>query len=232
MDRAVAIQSSPYGYDNSAVLDAVTGAGGSMKFVGVFRPDVDGSELRPLVEQGLVGARFNLAASDRQALSGSGVERTLGLFRELDLFVEVLAPPDAWRELAPKLQASGVRVVVDHFGAYVDAQTPPRLPDAEHIARLAGMDRAFVKLTWANRLSARQPCYDDLDETVRSLEARFGLERMLWGSGWPFINCPRKPTYAELLDNLARWFPDGDKQRRLVWETPARLFGFSSSGVD
>ncbi|MEZ5861470.1 MAG: hypothetical protein R3D28_21230 [Geminicoccaceae bacterium] len=84
------------------------GAGGSMKFVGVFRPDVDGSKLRPLVEQqGLVGARFNLAASDRQAL-GLGVERTLGLFRELDL-VEVSAPPDAWRELAPKLQASGAR---------------------------------------------------------------------------------------------------------------------------
>jgi predicted TIM-barrel fold metal-dependent hydrolase len=48
----------------------------------------------------------------------------------------------------------------------------------------------------------------------------------VWGSDWPFINWADKPGYGQTLSILTRWVPKEQDRRAILWDTPAKLFGF------
>jgi len=60
ISRAVLIQASVHGIDNSAILDAVKLSPGSLRAVAAVGPDVSDKELKALHEGGVRGLRFNL----------------------------------------------------------------------------------------------------------------------------------------------------------------------------
>ena len=64
------------------------------------------------------------------------------------------------------------------------------------------------------RVSKMTSGFDDLDPFVEAIVDAFGVERCVWGSDWPYINTPRRPTYAELLAPVARWFPGADAREK------------------
>lgn len=43
---------------------------------------------------------------------------------------------------------------------------------------------------------------------------------------WPFINLTEKPDYRQALSCLERWVPGKQDRRKILWDTPAKLFGF------
>ncbi|MGE0846603.1 MAG: amidohydrolase [Flavobacteriaceae bacterium] len=224
--RAVAIQPSPYAFDSSPVVDAVTRHGGRLRAVGVFPSETPAAALAALKERGIVGARFNIADFQRDALAGPAAERYLAVLAELGLFAEIYALPEQWPDLYEVVRRSGVRVVIDHFGCGNDRQLNPVLATRGHLERLADLGDSYVKLTSANRLSHKPETFDDLDPVVGMLRDLFGPDRMLWGSGWPFLNAPRPVTYEVLTGNFRRWFPDEADRRRILGDVPARLFSF------
>jgi predicted TIM-barrel fold metal-dependent hydrolase len=60
ISRAVLVQASVHGIDNSAILDAVKLSPGSLRAVAAVGPDVSDKELKALHEGGVRGLRFNL----------------------------------------------------------------------------------------------------------------------------------------------------------------------------
>jgi predicted TIM-barrel fold metal-dependent hydrolase len=47
------------------------------------------------------------------------------------------------------------------------------------------------------------------------------------GSDWPFLRAPERVDYGPLLRLVERLVPDFEDRRKLLWETPRALFGFS-----
>ena len=48
----------------------------------------------------------------------------------------------------------------------------------------------------------------------------------MWGSDWPFVRTDERIDYGPELACLQRWLPDEADRRKVLWDTPARLFGF------
>ena len=89
------------------------------------------------------------------------------------------------------LRASGVRVLVDHFGVR-DIAVGTRHPGFQAVLALGREGIATVKLSSPfPRLDACWQGFDDLDPYVDELLKAFGVEGCLWGSDWPFINVPQ-----------------------------------------
>src|SRR5262249_47540301 len=116
VSHALLVQPSGYGFDNAAMLDAMAAAPGRYKGIAVADPAIGDHDLAVLAAAGVVGLRFNLATLDPTALDGTIGERWLARLKALDWFAQIFAPDAHWPALAPRLAASGVSVLIDHFG--------------------------------------------------------------------------------------------------------------------
>lgn len=232
ISHALLVQPSCYGYDNAAMLDAMCTHHGRIKGIAVIPPDLPDREMRRLQDQGIVGARLNLMRTDPHALTRPGGETFLSRLKAFDWFVQIYASGDAWAEIETPLRRSGVRVLVDHFG---DPDLTQGLNQRGFAAvlRLGGESNAIVKLSAPYRPS-KLPCpHEDVEPFVAAVIQAYGVERCIWGSDWPFINTAQQVEYGALLTLLDRWLPNPNHRRQVLWETPARLFGFSATdGMD
>jgi len=225
ISNAVLVQLSGYGTDNSANLDAAKAYPGRFKVIAVVDPEADDRALAKLADAGVVGVRFNLPSYDPDALKRPGAPRFLQRLKALGWFAQIYADDDQWPDAAARLRASGVRVLVDHFGVR-DIAVGTRHPGFQAVLALGRDGIATVKLSSLFRVSKMLRGFEDLDPYVEELLRAYEVDRCLWASDWPFINVPRRPVYRDLLAPLARWLPDERDRARVLSHNPRRLFGF------
>jgi predicted TIM-barrel fold metal-dependent hydrolase len=223
--HALLVQPSCYGFDNAAMLDAIADRPGRFKGIAMIAADASDRELEKLSAAGVVGVRFNLVSYQPDALSIPAAPRLLARMRERDWFAQIYAHDAQWPELVPLLRASGVAVLIDHFGVR-DLAAGPAQPGFQAVLALGRDGRAVVKLSAPFRTSA-----GGLAAFAEALLAAFGLDRCVWGSDWPFLDIPGKPVYADALAALARWIPEPGDRDRVLCHTPARLFGFAATAM-
>ena len=225
VNNGVLVQLSGYGSDNSANLDAMKAYPGRFKAIAVIDQDASDRALERLAAAGVVGVRFNLVSYDPAGLSGSGASRLLQRIKSLGWFAQIYADDAQWPDAAAALRASGVRVLVDHFGVR-DIAVGTRHAGFQAVLALGREGNATVKLSSLFRVSHMLKGFDDLDPFLDELLKAFGVDHCIWGSDWPFINVPRRPSYADLMTPLSRWFPDPADRARVLARNPRRLFGF------
>jgi predicted TIM-barrel fold metal-dependent hydrolase len=227
--HALIVQPSCYGTDNRALLDAIAWKPDRFKGVGVLDPDIAERELVSLRARGLVGVRFNLQFYP-DTLTRLGTPSLLARLQEHGWFVQVHGRDIDWVAAAPILRKSGVKLLLDHIGL----EAVDRGVDQKGFQAVLGLGRdtnAVIKLSAPFRASRLPPLYQDVDPFVELVLEAFGVSRCVWGSDWPFINVPRRPTYEEVLAPLKRWFThEGDRQA-VLWDNPSRLFGFKSEAA-
>ena len=66
----------------------------------------------------------------------------------------------------------------------------------------------------------------DASPFVRTLVDAYTLDHCLWASDWRYLRAPARVDYDVLLKLVATLFPDASERRKLLWDTPRRLFGF------
>jgi predicted TIM-barrel fold metal-dependent hydrolase len=225
VSNGVLVQLSGYGTDNSANLDAMKTYPGRFKAIAVVDPDATDWTLEDLAAAGVVGVRFNLVSYEPDALSQSDASGLLQRLKSLGWFAQIYADDTQWRDAAAVLKASGVRVLVDHFGVR-DIALGTRHAGFQAVLALGREGNAIAKLSSLFRVSRMLEGFDDLDPFVDKLLKAFGVDRCIWGSDWPFINVPRRPNYADLMTPLSRWLPDAGDRARVLAGNPRRLFGF------
>lgn len=221
---AVIVQPSCRGFDNSSLLDAVAASPGRYKGIAVIRGDEPDRDLDRLAQSGVVGLRFNLASFDGEALRGPEAPRLLARIKHLDWFAQVHARDAQWAATAPLLRDSGVKVIVDHFG--LESASDPEAPGFRAVIGLGDAGRAVLKLSAPFRIVPRPETDTALARRVETLLASFDGERRVWGSDWPFLALDTRPSYAHALGLLRRWVPDEAERDKVLWNNPARLFGF------
>jgi predicted TIM-barrel fold metal-dependent hydrolase len=220
--HSLLVQPSGYGTDNRALLDALARQPARFKGIAVVAPEFPDAELDRLGTAGVVGARFNLASYRTDGLRGRAAEMLLARLAERGWYAQVHATDPQWAETVPVLRRTGVRVLVDHFGVS-DPALGTAAPGFQGVLALGREGRGAVKLSAAYRIG--DPAR--LDHHAAALLAAFGPDRCVWGSDWPFLAAAGPPAYADTLALLARWLPDAAERARVLWQTPARLFGFA-----
>jgi predicted TIM-barrel fold metal-dependent hydrolase len=207
LSRAVFVQASCHGTDNSAMVDALVRGRGRYAGVAMVDDSFTDADLGALHDAGVRAARFNFVAH-------------LGGAPDMDRFWRVVVP--AYADVLDRLP---VPYVIDHL-ARVDAAAGL---DQEPFARLGELladERAWVKISGAERISTEgPPHYADVVPFARTV-IELAPDRVLWGTDWPHPNVRRMPDDGDLVDLLATFAPDEETRHRILVDNPARLYDF------
>ncbi|RZS56904.1 amidohydrolase family protein [Sphaerotilus mobilis] len=218
---------SGYGLDNRCLLDTLAASGGRYKGIAVVRNDTSREELQRLQQAGVVGVAFNATIHGvDHYLDSAPMLRHLA---DLGLFIQAQVTDDQMVGLAPLLLDSGARILIDHAGRPVPSRGLQQ-PGFQAVLDLARSGRAVVKLSGHQKYSAGPWPYDDAEPHVRALVDAYGLDACVWASDWPFLRAGERLDMGPLLRLVERWWPDPADRRRLLWDTPRRLFQFGQAG--
>lgn len=223
--HALLLAAEPYRDDNRPVLDAIAASHGRFKGIALVGETLPNQgALRRLADAGIVGIRFNLAAGTA-SLRAPGVVPLLAQMREMGWFLDLHTIADNLARALPHLPAEVPRLLIDHV-ARPDVTLDEDQPGFRALMDLAQAGAAVVKLCGAFRFSHSPFPHADTDTFAQRAIAAFGLSNCIWGSDWPFVNMLARMDYGPQLAMLTRWLPNVAERRVVLWETPARLFGF------
>jgi predicted TIM-barrel fold metal-dependent hydrolase len=214
---------SGYGGDNSCLLDAIAHGAGRFKGIAIIDFDADLATLRQFKSQGVLGAAFNPTFH--------GIDyykRAAGLIAnlaELDMFLNLQTEHDQLSMFVPWIEAMPIRVLIDHCGRpTVDAGLDQ--PGFAALLRLAATKRVSVKLSGYSKFARLPYPFEDTWPYVRAIVKAFTLDNCVWSSDWPYLRAPERQDYGPLVQLVELLFPDSADRRKLLWDTPVRLFGF------
>ena len=116
-------------------------------------------------------------------------------------------------------------VIVDHM-LMVPAGKGVNEPNFQALLKLVGEGHAYVKVSAAYRLSDQFPDYPDAKPFHDAL-LRANSERLMWGTDWPhpWVSADAMPDEGHLLDLFFSWTPAEEQRRKILVDTPSRLFG-------
>jgi len=232
MAHGVVVQGNAHGYDNRVLLDALARFPGRLRGVAITDSRIAPSTLREWHALGMRGLRFHLFSDAGKPgyVRGVGLD-VFEVFREamaeLGWVMQIFCDWRLMRDLAPTLRdvSRQMPVIVDHM-LHIPAERGIGDPNFQALLRLVGEGHVHVKVSAPYRLSAQFPDYEDARAFHDALLAA-NPERLMWGSDWPHpsIAAEVMPDDGHLLDLFMAWTPDEAMQRRILVETPARLFG-------
>ena len=229
VERAVLVQGSIYGTDNTVLLEALKNGGGRFRGVAVVAPDVSEAELRKLHDAGVRGVRMNIVdTKDNKGVLPMAT--LLPLAKKIKPFgwhVEFLLHVDEFPDLDRTLADFPVPVSFGHLG-YMRTEKPITTPGFQALRRLLKTGRAWVKLTAPYRISPNPMPHADTNTFAHAL-VEANPERIVWGSdgGHIMLNwkIPR-PNDGDIADLLAAWVPDAATRGKILVENPAALYQF------
>ena len=225
LSRAVIVQATPHGTDNSAMLDAIAHSNGAYRGVALLAENISDAELERLHAGGVRAARFNfvrhLGGAPDPAYFKSAVARAkaMGWHIELHFDAQDLAE---YRDL---LNALPVRFIIDHMGRVKAADGLEQAPLRNLLELLQSNERACVKISGGERVSAsgKRPFHDAIPIARAIIEAV--PDQVIWGTDWPHPNVPNDmPDEGELVDLFALYCDDEALRRKILIDNPTRIY--------
>jgi predicted TIM-barrel fold metal-dependent hydrolase len=227
--RAVLVQPSFYGTDNSAMLAGMKTAGPAFRGVAVVADTATARQLEAMHAAGVRGARLNIV-DVREGKGQLPIERIVSLADRIKPFgwhIEFLMHVDEFPDLDVTLGTLPVDIVFGHLG-YVKTEKGIAAPGFQALLRLLRDGRAWVKLTGAYRISSQTLPHADTNEFAHALMAT-APSRVVWGTDWPHVMTKwtiPMPNDGAIADLLLNWVPDATLRRGVLAENPAMLYGF------
>ena len=233
IERAVVVQPSVHGLDNSATLDAIKN--GNENFRGVARIDDNTAkdELQRLHEGGIRGVRFNLLDRPRGNIKLAVLDRCIENVTPLGWSVDLHIDMKNLIEQEKRIRNMPVPVVIDHI-ARVKPANGIEQPGFQLLLELMKLRHVWVKVSGADKIcNTRVDAYFGLPfiEVIPYARAVIAAapERVIWGSDWPHSNTfapGYTPNDGDLIDLLAEFAPDASTRKKILVDNPAALYGF------
>lgn len=219
---------SGYRTDNRCLLDAIASGAGRFKGIAVVDNSIGRTELMALKDAGVVGVAFNPAMEGLQIVDDALSGTLFALLAELDLFAQIQISGEQVIALSPLLERSRARVLIDHCGRPETANGVDH-PHFKALLHLANNPGVVIKLSGLQKFSKQTHPYEDAHGFMLALIDAFGPDACVWGSDWPFLRAPERMDYGPLLHLFHSLVPDPATRRKILWETPGRLFGFEGA---
>lgn len=228
VQRAVLVQPSIYGADNSVLLKAMNESPLPCRGVAVVDSSVSDSEIEQLHQAGIRGARFNLV--DVRNPSGqinlAAVKALAERIKPLGWHAEFLIHADQYPDLDRMFSNFPVDIVFGHLG-YLRPPLSVENEGFQALLRLLCGGCCWVKLTGPTRITAEEMPYPDVTPIARAL-IETAPDRLIWGSDWPHVKLSKAmPNDGDLVDLLAEWIPDPDRRRQVLVDNPDELYNFT-----
>lgn len=246
IDRIVLVQPSVYGFDNAALLDALSQLGDRARGVAVVDLEkASPAALHAMHAKGVRGIRLNLEVSGQRnhEFALTQLKRAEQLVGPLGWAVQVYADVDVIAELATEIAELKVPVVLDHFAGIKAHKKDEQKAAFATVVELVKRGNAYVKLSAPYRASRSAPNFEDVTEFAQTLiEAR--SDRLVWASDWPHTGSSgnrngnldqiepfRKEDAGRALNQLASWARTPALLQRILVDNPARLYGFGRAAA-
>ena len=236
ISRAVIVQPSVYGTDNSCILDAMKQYGSAARGIAVLPSEVSSATLDNMERAGIRGVRINLGTAGDTNLDNARLRFTSAIeqIQGRKWHVQVYAALPVIAGLSDLVLASPVPVVFDHFGG-AKAALGLQQPGFDKVLEFVRSGKGYVKISGAYRASDKPPDYPDVVPLARAL-IEANPHRILWGSDWPHpdTGAGRKPSDlspllrvddGHLLNLLTSWAPDAALRKTILVDNPASLYG-------
>lgn len=228
VQRAVLVQPSVYGSDNTVMLAALKAAGSTFRGVAVVDDNVTDSELMQLNAAGVRGVRVNIVdVKDRQpgTLPMASLTALAKRIAPMHWHMEFLMHCDEFPELDLSFADFPVAIVLGHLG-YMKTDKGVNDPGFQALLRLMQAGKAWVKLTGPYRISTQRLPHTDTHAYAHALVAA-NPQRVLWGSDWPHVMVKsHMPNDGDLCDLLSHWIPDAATRTQVLVKNPAALYDF------
>ena len=228
LERAVLVNASCHGTDNTVIVDAIAQSGG--KYRGVANADDSFTEgdFESLHRAGLRAVRFNFV-------------KHLGGMPDMDEFHRIIAriQPFGWHvdlhfdagdlvEHADLLRKLPVPFIIDHMGRVPTKAGLGQQPFLQLLEVARSNERCWVKISGAERISSLGPPFTDAVPFAQAL-IKAAPDRILWGTDWPHPNIAKHmPNDGDLVDLVPLIAPDAATQKRILVDNPHRLYGFDA----
>jgi predicted TIM-barrel fold metal-dependent hydrolase len=189
----------------------------------IVDPAIDLYTLEAMRADGIAGVRFQwFMLNPLPDLDSDDYRRLLTRLRDLGMHIHLNIEGARLAEVTGRLAATGVRLLIDHFGWHDPAQgLAAQSYDA--MLRLLEKGNVWVKATAGFRHPDQKlPNWDLQADYVRDLLTRFGPEKLLWGSDAPFVGHEEAASYATAIDMWRTCIPDA--ARAAIGENGYRFY--------
>ena len=218
VERAVIAAASPWGDYNDYTLAACRAHRKRLRGTAIVKPHVDRFALEAMSRDGFVGVRLPFIGLPK--LPDITTFNFRALFRrlaDLDWHVHPHVDGEDLPKILPTLEASGVKIVVDHLGR-------PH-PDGginsegfKTLLRSIDKGRTWVKMSAGYRLGPKAV------DTARELLRVAGPDRLVWASDCPFVGHEGQFPYQATIDWLNEAVPHAAARAKIFGETARKLY--------
>jgi 2-pyrone-4,6-dicarboxylate lactonase len=225
LSRAVFVQASCHGTDNSAMVDAIIRGNGRFAGVAMIDESFSDVDIQKLHDVGVRGTRFNFVAHLGGAPEMDEYWRIVEHVARFGWHIVLHFDAKDLPSHVEMLNRMPVPYVIDHM-ARIDAKAGLDQEPFQQLLELMRDERAWVKISGAERQTADgTPPYDDVVPYAQALVAA-APDRILWGSDWPHPNVRATPDDGDLIDFVAQVAPDEATRQKILVTNPERLYDF------
>lgn len=237
--RAVIVQPSVYGTDNSCTLDAVDTFPISARSIIVIPPDIQADHLIQFREKGAQGIRLNGTHWNSKEFEQRlfAYEPLFDQMKQLDWHVECFIGSQIYPAMSRVIESSDLNLVLDHWGGiFQENETiEERINDLDFLMRTG---RVWIKLSGPYRLRDSDVQSKWYAPLLNHLLKNYS-DRLIWGSDWPHTpdrlerqkyQNTRLPFQnidtCRLLETLLSHIQDSDLCNKIFIKNPEYLYHF------
>lgn len=230
VDRVVFTQPSPYGTDNSAIIDGATALNAETpdraRMVVAVDADVTEDQIAEWDRMGARGVRLNTDNKGGMPIGFDEIPTLEAKLKPFGWHIEWLFPGKAILELLPVFKKIEVPQSIGHF-AYQPATAGIGAAGFQALLGLVHDGNTWVKISGANRVSETDlPPYDDVLPMARAL-IEANPDRVMWGTDWPHPNKYEvNPDDGDLVNAFGEWVTDDVMRQKIMVDTPAAFYRF------
>lgn len=225
ISRAVLVQASCHGKDNSAIIDAIKKSNGKYKGVCMADDSFSDEDFKYLNDNGIKGIRFNFVAHLGGAPDLLMMEEIIKKITPFNWHLVIHVNGEDIIKYASFFEKFDLNIVIDHM-ARVSASKGVSQEAYKILLNFMNKENFWVKISGAERISSTCPPFYDAIPYAQGL-IQVAPDRILWGTDYPHPNIKEHmPNDADLLDLIPVITNDEKLQNKILVENPARLYGF------
>jgi predicted TIM-barrel fold metal-dependent hydrolase len=228
LSRAVLVNASCHGSDNSVIVDAIAQSDGRYRGVANSDPSFDAAAFARLHQQGFRGVRFNFVKHLGGLPDMNEFRRVTRLIQPLGWHLDLHFDAKDLPDFDDMLRQLPVPFIIDHMGRVPTRDGLQQAPFQVLLNLQRRNPNCWVKISGAERISSLGPPFADAAPFAQQL-VEAAPERILWGTDWPHPNIARyMPNDGDLVDLIPLLLPEAATQRLVLVDNPHRLYEFTN----